>query len=163
VLQAVSHGLVSAALFLLAAMIEQRTGTGRFSELGGLAKGRPLLASLVMATGMFALAVPGSTNFAGEFAILAGVFTHGWGYSAVGAAAIVLAAMYILRFVSALLHRDRGAAVPDDAGDLVSSELLLVVPLVAALVALSIWPAAISERSFPDDQPAATIERVAAG
>ncbi len=163
VLQAVSHGLVSATLFLLAAMIEQRTGTGRFAELGGLAKGRPILASLVMAAGMFALAVPGSTNFAGEFAILAGVFTHGWGYSAVGAVAIVLAAMYSLRLVSALLHRSPGSAVSDDAGDLVSSELLLVIPLVAALVALSIWPAAISERSFPDDKPTATIAREATG
>ena len=42
---------------------------------------------------MFTLAVPGSTNFAGEFAILAGVFARGWGYAAVGAAAIVLAAL----------------------------------------------------------------------
>ena len=41
VLHSVSHGLVSAAMFLLAAMLIQRTGTDRFSELGGLAKGRP--------------------------------------------------------------------------------------------------------------------------
>ncbi|HEY6112976.1 MAG TPA: NADH-quinone oxidoreductase subunit M, partial [Gaiellaceae bacterium] len=41
VLHSVSHGLVSAGLFLLAAMIESRTGTGRFAELGGMAKGRP--------------------------------------------------------------------------------------------------------------------------
>lgn len=163
VLQSVSHGLVSASLFLLAAMIEQRAGTGRFSELGGLAKGRPLLATLVMVTGMFALAVPGSSNFAGEFAILAGVFTHGWGYSAVGAAAIVLAAMYMLRFISALLHESRGSAVPEDAGDLVGSELLLVVPLVAVLVGLSLWPAAVTERSFPSDQPTATVTRGATG
>ena len=89
VLHSVNHGLVSAGLFLVAGMIETRTGTGLFSELGGLAKGRPILASLVMALGMFTLAVPGSANFAGEFAILAGVFAHGWGYAAVGAAAIV--------------------------------------------------------------------------
>ncbi len=72
VLQSVNHGLVSASLFLLAGMIEARTGTGVFSELGGLAKGRPVLATLVMVVGVFTLAVPGSANFAGEFAILAG-------------------------------------------------------------------------------------------
>ncbi len=157
VLQSVNHGLVSAALFLLAGMIESRAGTGVFSELGGMAKSRPLLATLVMVVGMFALAVPGSANFAGEFAILAGVFSSGWGYAAVGAIAIVLGALYALRFISALLHEHRGAAVREESGDLVSNELLLVVPLVALLAVLSVWPAVISERSFPNDEPAKTV------
>ena len=157
ILHSVSHGLVSAGLFLVAGMIEARTGTGEFAALGGMAKGRPLLATLVMALGMFTLAVPGSTNFAGEFAILAGVFDRGWGYAAVGAAATVLAALYALRFISAVLHERRGSAVREDAGDLVSGELVLVVPLVAVLAALSAWPAAITERSFPGDQPAAFV------
>ena len=92
-------------MFLLAAMLIQRTGTDRFADLGGLAKGRPALATLVLVVGMLTLAVPGSANFAGEFAILAGVFAQGWGYAAVGAVAIVLAAMYSLRLISAVLHR----------------------------------------------------------
>ena len=106
VLHSVSHGLVSAAMFLLAAMLIQRTGTDRFEDLGGLAKGRPALATVVLVVGMLTLAVPGSANFAGEFAILAGVFTQGWGYAAVGAVGIVLAAMYTLRLISAILHRE---------------------------------------------------------
>ena len=157
VLHSVNHGLVSAGLFLLAGMVETRTGTGAFAALGGMAKGRPVLATLVMALGMFALAVPGSANFAGEFAILAGVYGRGWGYAAVGAAAIVLAALYALRLISAILHERRGSAVREDAGDLVSGELALVVPLLAILAVLSAWPAAISERSFPADEPAAFI------
>jgi NADH-quinone oxidoreductase subunit M len=157
ILHSVSHGLVSAGLFLVAGMIEARTGTGEFAALGGMAKGRPLLATLVMALGIFTLAVPGSTNFAGEFAILAGVFDRGWGYAAVGAAATVLAALYALRLISAVLHERRGSAVREDAGDLVNGELVLVVPLVAVLAVLSAWPAAITERSFPGDQPAAFV------
>jgi NADH-quinone oxidoreductase subunit M len=157
VLQSVNHGLVSASLFLLAGMIEARTGTGVFSELGGLAKGRPVLATLVMVVGVFTLAVPGSTNFAGEFAILAGVFSSGWGYAAVGAIAIVLGALYALRLISALLHEHRGAAVREESGDLLGNELFLVVPLVALLVALSVWPAAVSQHSFPGDAPATTV------
>jgi NADH-quinone oxidoreductase subunit M len=157
VLHSVSHGLVSAGFFLLAAMIEARTGTGRFDELGGMAKGRPILATLVMTLGMFTLAVPGSANFAGEFSILAGVFSHGWGYSAVGAAAIVFAALYALRLISAILHERRGNAVREEQADLVTGELALVAPLVLILAVLSAWPAAISERSFPADDPAAFI------
>ena len=153
ILHSVSHGLVSAAMFLLAAMLIQRTGTDRFADLGGLAKGRPALATIIMVSGMLTLAVPGSANFAGEFAILAGVFTQGWGYAVVGAVAIVLAAMYTLRLISAVLHRDRGDAVREESLDLRFGELLLVVPLVAVLLALSVWPASISEHSFPTSRP----------
>ena len=157
VLHSVSHGVVSAGLFLVAGMIETRAGTGQFAELGGMAKGRPILATLVMTLGMFTLAVPGSTNFAGEFTILAGVFDRGWGYAAVGVAAIVLAALYALRLISAILHQRRGSAVSDDAGDLVGGELMLLVPLVVILAVLSAWPAGVTDRSFPADEPAAFI------
>ena len=157
VLHSVNHGLVSAGFFLLAGMIETRAGTGVFSELGGVAKGRPILATLVMVLGMYTLAVPGSTNFAGEFSILAGVFDRGWGYAAVGVTAMVLAALYGLRLISAILHERRGSAVRDDAGDLVGGELILVVPLVVILAVLTAWPAGITERSFPANQPAAFI------
>jgi NADH-quinone oxidoreductase subunit M len=145
VLHMVNHGLVSATLFLLAGAIERRTSTGDFARLGGMARGRPALATVLMATGIIALAVPGSSAFAGEFLILAGIFDEGWAWAAVGAAAIVLAAMYMLRLISGVLHQDVGPAVPDEALDLRPAELAVLVPLVGCLLALSIWPAAITE------------------
>jgi NADH-quinone oxidoreductase subunit M len=149
VLQMVNHGLISATLFLLAGGIERRAATGELGLLGGMARGRPALATVLMTTGIIALAVPGSSAFAGEFAILAGVFQTGWGYAVVGAGAIVLAAMYMLRLVSAVLHERPGTAVPEAALDLRPAELGVTVPLVACLLALSAWPAAITDRSFP--------------
>ena len=76
-----------------------------------------------MTVGVMALAVPLSSNFAGEFLILAGVFQQGWGWAVVGAGAIVLAAMYMLRLISAVLHREVGPAVSDAALDLRRGEL----------------------------------------
>jgi NADH-quinone oxidoreductase subunit M len=152
VLQMVNHGLISASLFLLAGMIERRTTTGELGRLGGMARGRPFLATVLMTTGIIALAVPFSSAFAGEFLILAGVFQQGWGWAVVGAVAIVLAAMYMLRLISAVLHQDPGPAVSDAALDLRPAELGIVVPLVACLLALSAWPAAISEHSFAGDK-----------
>jgi NADH-quinone oxidoreductase subunit M len=157
VLQMVNHGLISSTLFLLAGMIERRTLTGELGRLGGMARGRPALATLLMTTGIIALAVPLSSAFAGEFLILAGVFRQGWGWAVVGAVAIVLAAMYMLRLISAVLHRDVGPAVSDAALDLRPAELGVVVPLVACLLALSAWPAAISEHSFRNDRPQADV------
>jgi NADH-quinone oxidoreductase subunit M len=148
VLQMVNHGLISATLFLLAGAIERRATTGELGRLGGMARGRPALATVLMTTGIIALAVPGSSAFAGEFAILAGVFTTGWGYAVVGAVAIVLAAMYMLRLISAVLHQSPGPAISDAALDLRPAELSIVVPLVAILLVLSAWPAAITDRSF---------------
>jgi NADH-quinone oxidoreductase subunit M len=150
VLQMVVHGLVSATLFLLAGCIERRTATGEFALLGGMARGRPALATLLMTTGVIALAVPGSSAFAGEFLVLAGALQQHWLYAVVGAAAIVLAAMYILRLISAVLHQEVGPAVPEAALDLRPGELAIVVPLVACLLALSVWPAAVSEHSIPN-------------
>ena len=149
VLQMVNHGLISASLFLLAGAVERRAATGELDALGGMARGRPALATVLMTAGVIALAVPGSSAFAGEFAILAGVFTTGWGYAVVGAVAIVLAAMYMLRLISAVLHKSPGRAVTDAALDLRPAELGIIVPLVLCLLVLSAWPAAITERSFP--------------
>ena len=152
VLQSVNHALISATLFLLAGGIERRASTGELALLGGIAKGRPALATMLITTGVIALAVPGSSAFAGEFLILAGVFEQGWLWAVIGAAAIVLAAMYVLRIVSAVLHEQRGSAVADEALDLRPAELGILVPLVGCLLVLSAWPAAISDRSFPNDQ-----------
>jgi NADH-quinone oxidoreductase subunit M len=145
VLQMVNHGLISGALFLLAGVIERRAATGDFARLGGMARGRPALATLLMTAGIIALAVPGSSAFAGEFLILAGVFDEGWGWAVVGAGAIVLAAMYMLRLISAVLHGQIGSSVPNEALDLRPAELAVIVPLIGCLLALSAWPAAVTD------------------
>jgi NADH-quinone oxidoreductase subunit M len=154
VLQSVAHALISATMFLLVGMVERRTATGELDTLGGMARGRPLVATVLLVSGMIALAVPGSTTFAGEFLIMAGVYEEGWGYAAIVALGIVLAAMYVLRLISAVLHVRPGSAVRDEALDLRAGELALVLPLIGCLLALSVWPAVVSESAFAGDEPA---------
>ncbi len=159
VLQMVNHALISASLFLIAGMVERRTSTGEFALLGGMARGRPVLATVVMTAGIIALAVPLSTSFAGEFLILAGAFQQGWGWAVVGAVAIVLAAMYMLRAISGVLHQDVGPAVPESALDLRLGELAVVVPLLLCLIGLSAWPNLISGRAFGGNHAHVTISQ----
>jgi NADH-quinone oxidoreductase subunit M len=159
----VNHALISSSLFLLAGMVERRTSTGEFRLLGGIARGRPALATVLMIAGVVSLAVPLSTSFAGEFLILAGAFQQGWAWAVVGAVAIVLAAMYMLRLISAVLHEDTGSAVTDAALDLRVGELAVVVPLILCLIGLSAWPALISGRAFGGDHPTLSVKTTLAG
>jgi NADH-quinone oxidoreductase subunit M len=154
VLQSVNHALISASMFLLVGMVERRCGTGDLGALGGMARGRPALATMLLLAGMIALAVPGSATFAGEFLIMAGVYAQGWGYAVIVALGVVLAAMYVLRLISAALHVREGPAVREEALDLRPGELALVLPLVACLLVLSFWPALVSESSFAADHGA---------
>jgi len=73
---------------------------------------------------------------------------------------IVLAAMYMLRAISAILHVKPGRAVRDEALDLRAGELALVLPLVLILLVLSVWPALVSDRSFPGQTPVGTSTEV---
>ncbi len=158
VLQMVAHGLISVSLFLIAGAIERRTTSDQFAFLGGMARGRPALATLLMVTGVISLAVPGSAAFAGEFLILGGAYQRAWWWAVIGATGIVLAAMYMLRLISAVLHEARGSMVGDEAMDLRPGELALIVPLVGVLLALSLWPAGISSNSFAGDQPTKAVQ-----
>jgi len=158
ILQSVAHALISASMFLLVGMVELRCGTGELASLGGMARRRPVLATVVLIAGMIALAVPGSATFAGEFLILAGVYDQGWGYSAVVALGIVLAAMYMLRVISAMLHVKPGPAVREEAPDLRGGELGLVIPLILVLLGLSVWPALVSESSVSGEAANVVLE-----
>jgi hypothetical protein len=59
----------------------------------------------------------------------------------------------MLRAISGVLHEARGSTVSDEALDLRTGELALIVPLVGTLLALSAWPAGISHHSFAGDAP----------
>jgi hypothetical protein len=64
--------------------------------------------------------------------------------------------MYMLRLVSAVLHREPGPAVDERALDLRPAELGVILPLVGVLLALSFWPAAITDHAF-GGTPAETV------
>jgi NADH-quinone oxidoreductase subunit M len=145
--QMVNHGLLTVLLFLLAGVVEVHTGEGLFRRLGGLARGRAGLSTIVMTAGIAALAVPGSALFASEFLVLLGAFRDWWLIGALASGAIVLSAMYMLRWISALLHDAPAEPSPrlNGMSDL-RWEATYLVPLVAAVLALSVYPYAVTHR-----------------
>ena len=144
--QMVNHGVVSLAAFLLIGLVELRTGTDALASLGGLANRRPVLSTVLLIAALYALAVPGSSVFVSEIYILIGAFAENALLGSAAAIAIVLAAMYMLRWYSALAHGDDGPKVPAGMPDMRARELAIAVPLIVILLAMSAWPFGVMER-----------------
>lgn len=142
VLASVSHGLVVAALFLLAAMLAKRTSSFALSRAGGLASTTPVLAALTTAAVVAAIGVPGTSGFAGEVVALAGTYER---YPAAAAAAtlvVIAAAVYGLRIVRLAFH-----GPPLVSGvDLGWRERALVVPLLVLVLAVGVAPRVVMDR-----------------
>jgi NADH-quinone oxidoreductase subunit M len=146
IFQMVNHGVVSLAAFLLIGLIELRAGTDRFRVLGGLANGRPVLSTVFLIAALWALAVPGSSIFVSELYILIGAFQQQAVLGAVAACGIVLAAMYMLRWYSALAHEGDGERVSPETPDLRVGELAIAVPLLLILFAMTAYPWGVMQR-----------------
>ena len=162
ILMIVSHGVIAAALFLLVGFIEERTGSNDLKRFGGLAAGAPRLAMFMLIAAMAALGLPGLSGFAGEFLIFIGAWQTQPVYTSLALIAVVLSAAYMLRFFQGAMHGP--LRMPDDspaqqlvaqralehspspAFDLRPREFWLVVPLLAAIFFLGIWPAWLNDR-----------------
>jgi NADH-quinone oxidoreductase subunit M len=144
VLQMVNHGLVVAGIFMVIAVVYARTNTEDIRRMGGQAMRAPVLAALFLVLALANLAMPGSANFIGEFYILNGVFTSKIAFAFFAAIGIALAAFYSLRMYQRVMHN----RLPDGAE---SREIgwrdgIVLAPLVAAIVALALYPGLILER-----------------
>jgi NADH-quinone oxidoreductase subunit M len=145
VLQMVNHGLVVVPLLLIIAVLHERTGTDDLRGMGGLATRAPILAALFLVVTLATLAMPGSSNFVGELFILNGIFQDTVAYAVVATIGVVLAAFYALRLYQRSMHN----RLPDgvESREISLRAALVIAPLVAAIVALSLYPGLILDHS----------------
>jgi NADH-quinone oxidoreductase subunit M len=146
VLQMVNHGLVVAPLFFIIALLAARAGgTDDLRRMGALAFRAPVLAALFLIVALATLAMPGSANFAAEFLILTGVLKAKIVYAIVAGTGAVLAAVYMIRLYQRSMHNPlaRGA----ESRDLSAADGLVLVPVVAVILALALYPQFVLHRS----------------
>jgi NADH-quinone oxidoreductase subunit M len=152
-LQMVNHGLVVAPLLFIIAILAARAGGSEdLRDMGGIALRAPVLAALFLIVSFATLAMPGSSNFVGEFLILLGAFKAKLAVSAIAFSGVVLASVYMLRAYIRAMHNRPGPAVR--SREIGLGEGLVVVPLVAAIVALALYPQVALHRSEPSAQAA---------
>jgi NADH-quinone oxidoreductase subunit M len=145
ILQMVSHGVSTGALFLLVGVIYERRHTRDLSQFGGLAKVMPLYATVFVIVSMSSIGLPGTNGFVGEFMILSGAFLSehlamGAVLSAVAAVGVILGAVYMLHAVLKMfwgpLDKDENRGLPDLTG----RESLVLAPLVVLIFWMGLYP-----------------------
>jgi NADH-quinone oxidoreductase subunit M len=141
VLQMVNHGLVVAPVFLIAALLVERSGTEDLARMGGLAMRAPALAAMFLIVTLALLAMPGSANFVGEFFILNGVFQAKIGFALVASVGIALAAFYAIRLFQRTMHNRLAEGA--DSREISLRDAAVLAPLVACIVALALYPGLI--------------------
>jgi NADH-quinone oxidoreductase subunit M len=148
VLEMVNHGLTTGAMFFLVGMVWERRHTYRIAELGGMQKTAPVLAGCFVLVIMSAIGLPGLNGFIGEFLVLVGTFiTHRW-WAVVGATGVILSAVYLLWAYQRVFH---GVATGANAvvKDMTWRERGAMVPLVAGIVFLGVYPKPFLDRITP--------------
>ena len=146
ILQAVNHGLVTAPLFFIIALLAARAGGSEdLRDMGGIAFRAPVLAGLFLVVALATLAMPGSANFVGEFYILLGVFQAKAVFAVVAFTGVVLASVYMLRAFIGSVHNRTGERVR--SRDVRPADALVLVPLVLAIIALAVYPQIALRRS----------------
>ncbi len=103
VVQMVNHGIIIAALFLIAGYIEARIGSRKLSDFGALATRLPWLATVFLLAALAALGLPGLNSFAGEFLAFLGAFHHDYRFGVLATLVVIPAAWYMLRFFQGVM------------------------------------------------------------
>jgi len=148
ILQAFNHGLVVAPAFFIVALLSARAdGSEDIRDMGGLGMRAPVLATFFLIVTFATLAMPGSSNFVGEFLILLGVFQTKLAIALIASTGVVLAAVYALRLYIRTMHNRTGPRV--ESRELSLRDGLVLVPLVLAILAIAVYPQFALQRSEP--------------
>src|SRR5208283_3036389 len=135
----VNHGFSTGALFILAGFMISRRGSTRIADYGGMQKVAPMLAGLFLISGLSGLSLPGLSTFVSEFLVLVGTFSRYKVAAVLATLGIILAAIYILWMYQRTMNGPTAPEV-EHLPDLKPRELWAVVPLVALIVAMGIYP-----------------------
>jgi NADH-quinone oxidoreductase subunit M len=145
-LQMVNHGLVMGPILFIVALLAQRAGGSEdIREMGGIAFRAPVLASLLLIVTLATLAIPGSSNFVGEFLILLGVFRAKLAIAIVAFSGVVLASVYALRLLIRAMHNRVGDHV--QSREITLRDGAVLVPLVAVILFFAVYPQLALHRS----------------
>ncbi len=146
ILQMVSHGVSTGALFILVGVIYDRLHTRDFADFGGLAKVMPVYATLFVIVAMSSIGLPGTNGFVGEFMVMTSAFVsdslgqHGKVQAVIAALGVILAAIYMLHAVLKTFWGPIDKKKNEALTDLTSREKWILAPLIGLVFWIGLVP-----------------------
>ena len=140
IFQMISHGLVSAALFLCVGVVYERHHTRLISKYGGLVSIMPRYAIVFMVFTLAAIGLPGTSGFVGEFLVLMGTFKKNFLVATIASLGVILGAAYMLWLYKRIIF---GEIVNEDLKsmlDLKRFEILILFSLVIPIIFFGFYP-----------------------
>lgn len=163
--QMLNHGVSTGALFLFVGMIYERRHTRMISDFGGLARSMPWFSTLFVIASLSSIGLPFLNGFVGEFLILLGTWTssavqHVWIVTMLASTGVIWAAVYMLWMLQRVVFGTRTSEANSKLPDLNPREFGLLLPLLALMVFMGVYPGPFLNRSRASIE--ATRGRVAA-
>ena len=144
ILQMFNHGLSAAGMFFLVGVIYERTHTRNLNEFGGLFPLVPVYGGILLFTSMASLGLPGLNGFVSEFLVVRGSWPILPVYTAIAMLGLLFTGAYILKGIKMVLHgplNEHWAHGEHKLTEINTREILVMVPLMALILWIGIWPA----------------------
>ena len=139
--QMISHGLISGALFFCVGVLYDRMKSRNIGDYGGVVNSMPVFGALLVLFAMANAGLPGTSGFVGEFMVILSAFQANFWYALLAATTLILGAAYTLWMVKRVVF---GEVVSDKVAamqDLNRREVFVLGTLAALVLLLGVWPA----------------------
>ena len=138
--QMVSHGFISGALFLCVGVLYDRMHSRQIKDYGGVVNTMPVFAAFMVLFGMANAGLPGTSGFIGEFLVILSSFKASFWIAFLAATTLILGAAYTLWLIKRVVFGDIGNTHVAELKDVSSRELIILSLLAAAVLLLGVWP-----------------------
>jgi NADH-quinone oxidoreductase subunit M len=139
--QMISHGLISGALFLCVGVLYDRMHSRDIAAYGGVANVMPKFAAFMVLFAMANAGLPGTSGFVGEFLVILASFKASFWYALLAGTTLVLGAAYTLWMVKRVLYGEVANEQVAALADIGRREFLVLAILAIAVLLLGLWPA----------------------
>jgi NADH-quinone oxidoreductase subunit M len=147
--QMLNHGISTGGLFLLVGMLYMRRHTREISEFGGLWRSVPVYAAIFMVVMLSSIGLPGLNGFVGEFLIMLGGFIRMRPAVAIAVFGVILEALYMLWTYERVMFGPITHAVNETIRDLTGREIAVMVPIIALMLFMGLYPRPLISRIEP--------------
>lgn len=143
--QMVSHGFISAALFLCVGVLYDRLHSREIKDYGGVVNTMPVFAAFMVFFALANAGLPGTSGFVGEFMVILASFRADFWFAFLAALTLIIGAAYTLWMVKRVVFGDIKSEGVAQLADANARELFVLGSLAAAVLVLGVWPAPLVE------------------